>query len=490
MLDLHIFIFSIADAKSQTKNHQVKKRRRGEKISPVGTALQNMYRAGIQKGKELARKSTKSLTANPPRTHPTPAGSSHQGQTLGKWTPEDMQAAWQAHQGGLSISASARAFNIPISTCKDRFRKLKQMVAAGQDISQLFGHCSGGRNLGRIFTVGEEKLLSEHLRAVGDGGFGYTQQEVRALAYSWGELNDIPVNESEKEMMSSKWFKCFVERHPELKLANAKEISIYRAMAPTEQRIQDFFTAFENLITEYKITEPQFIWNIDETGLQDQPKGQKIVISTGQPQLQVVPGERGQLSTVLCYANAAGTTGKPTIIFKGVDVQEAWKEYLPQGWNLFASHNGWITKQIFMATGRKFLKFLEEQGLYGQHHIVLMDGHSTHSYNYPLAVLFAAHKVHVLLFPPHCTHFLQPFDAVILSQLKRRWQLEMTRYNRQMCGKKMNKAQFFIPFRRAWHYATQPNYIQASFRKTGMWPLDRERVDSAWYKCRVAMGER
>ena len=470
------------------KKKETKKRReRGDKISPVGTALKNMYAAGIKKGKELAQKKH----GNPPGTRPTPgSGSSHAGTTIGKWSAEGMKAAWDAHQGGMSISSAARAFGVPITTCKDRFRRLKSMQQRGEDISGLFGHCSGGKHLGRIFTIGEEKHLAEHLIEVGNRGFGYTQHEIRAMAYSWAEANDIPVGDSDQEVLSCKWFQGFMTRHPELKMANAKEISIYRAMAPTERNIEVFFNSFEDLVREHNITSPDQIWNIDETGLQDQPKGQKVVIASGQPHLQIVPGEKGQLSTVLCYANAAGKTAKPTVIFKGQNVLENWKEYLPKGWSLFASHNGWVNKEIFMSTARKFVKYLEEEKLYGLHHIVLMDGHSTHSYNFPLAVFLAAHNVHVLLFPPHCTHFLQPFDAVILSQLKRKWQKELIWYNRQRAGKKLNKSQFFIPFRRAWAYATQENYVQASFRKTGMWPLDRERVDSAWYQCRIALGER
>ena len=468
------------------KTKVTKKRgEKGNKLSPVGTALKKMYQAGVKKGTELAKKHA----MNPPRTRLMTPRSSHSGQSLGKWSEKDMQAAWEAHQAGLSISAAARGCGVPITTAKDRFRKLKKMQEEGKDITKLFGHCSGGKNIGRVFTMGEEQELADHLREVGDKGFGYTQQEIRAMAYSWGEMNEIPLTEVENEMLSCKWFKGFISRHPELKLANTKEMSLYRAMAPTEFLIDVFFTSYENLVREHNISSPDQIWNIDETGLQDQPKGQKVVISVGQPHLQIVPGERGQLSTVLCFANAAGKTAYPSVIFKGQNVQEYWKEFLPQGWHLFSSHNGWINKEIFMSTARKFVKFLEEEGLYGKHHIVLMDGHSSHSYNYPLAVFLAAHNIHALLFPPHCTHFLQPFDAVILAQLKRKWQSEMTRYNRQQCGVRMTKTQFFIPFRRAWHHATQEKYIQASFRKTGIWPMDRSRVDQAWYKYRNELGE-
>ena len=44
-----------------------KRKGKGDKLSPVGTALKKMYQAGVKKGKELAKKHTTNL----PRTRPT-----------------------------------------------------------------------------------------------------------------------------------------------------------------------------------------------------------------------------------------------------------------------------------------------------------------------------------------------------------------------------------------------------------------------------------
>ncbi len=72
-------------------------------------------------------------------------GSSHKGQSVGKWTVEQMQKAWDLHrQHGYSIFASAREAGVPVSTFKDRCRTLKQAEAEGKDVWKMMGHMSGG----------------------------------------------------------------------------------------------------------------------------------------------------------------------------------------------------------------------------------------------------------------------------------------------------------------------------------------------------------
>ena len=293
-----------------------------------------------------------------------------------------------------------------------------------------------------------------------------------------------------QDLLSYKWFYGFLQRFPHLKVKKPAEMSLYRAIAPSEYVIEEWWRTFSGLVERYNLS-PRNIFNIDETWVMDQPKAQKVIIPMHVPGrgVQVVAGERGQLTTVLCFANAVGMVAPPTVIMKGNSVQKAWKEFLPEGWFLTHSHNGWVNKEIFLKTARLFVKWLEEQGLYGQRHIVLLDGHSSHSFNYPLACFMAAHKIHVVQFPPHCTHFLQPFDSVIYALLKKHWQDRMRLWNRQNAGQKLAKSSFFIPFVNAWRKAMTPANIQAAFRKTGVWPLDKSRIDVGWFRAREVLGE-
>ena len=432
---------------------------------------------------------TPAAARNPPDTRPGgSSGSSHHYQKLGKWSKEQMIQAWNDHQAGCSISASARQNGVPITTAKDKFRAAKKLISKQKPYMQIFGHCSGGKSKPRLFTMHEEMLLADHLEKMAEGGCGLTCAEFRSLAYSWAEENQIPVTQTSDEHMSYTWYYGFLSRYPSLKVIKPEELSIYRAIAPSQEGVDAWFDNLENLSQKYKITDPNQIWNIDETGIQDQPKAQRLIIPLHAPKFQLVAGERAQLTTVLCAANAAGVTAHPTVIMKGKNVLQSWREYKPDNWNLFCSDNGWITKEIFLRTGRKFLKFLESQGWLGRHQLLLMDGHSSHAYNFAFVQLMAAHNVTVVLFPPHCTHFMQPYDSVMLAMLKRNWQDCMRIWNRRHGGVKLGKASFFIPFRRAWNKSMTPNYIQAAFRKTGIWPLDRSKINQSWFKAKEALG--
>ena len=437
---------------------------------------------------EPGRPGTYGTGSGEPRTG---RGSSHVGQRLGGWTMEQMTKAWEeVRDKKKSISMAARQNGIPLSTFKDRVKLLKVKVAEGhEDLSRWLGHQSGGKGVGRIFTEEEEEMLVEHLLVLADGGFGLTPLEFRMLAHDWAQFNGMQV--SEGDMMSYNFLKMFVERHTELKILKPMEISYYRATAPSYEVINRWFESYGELIERHNITNPVYIWNIDETGMKDQPKAEKVITRRKGVRLSIVHGERGQLTTVLAFANAAGMVSKPVVILKGKKLRKKWIENKPEGWVATVSKSGWINKEVFLMTGRHFIKYLEELQLLGpQHkHILLLDGHSAHSSNWRFNTLMAMYNVSVVTFPPHATHFLQPYDGCILSLLKRHWQNALRTWNRRHSASQLGKSAFFIPFRRAWNKTMKPEVIQAGFRQTGCWPVNFGKVKEGWFSARKALGE-
>lgn len=326
-----------------------------------------------------------------------------------------------------------------------------------------------------------------HLLVHSDGGFGLTPMEFRSLAFEYAcELGkDVSFL---KEQVSHNFQYHFVSRHPEVKILKPEEISKYRATAPSETAVQLYFETLANLYQKYNIT-PNRVFNVDETGIQDQPKAEKVFMRTAGLHIQTVAGERGQLTTILAFASANGDQSAPIVIMQGKNVVPTWRTFLPPGWLLMCTDNGYINKYTFMAAGRHFLKHLERRGLLGQHCVLLLDGHTAHSYNCSFSLLMASHNIHVVQFPSHCTHFLQPYDSCILARLKQCWQNCIRIWNRQRCGSKLNKEQFFVPFRRAWGQAMKPQTIQGGFRQVGVWPLDESRVEAKWFEAKKAMGK-
>ncbi len=263
-------------------------------------------------------------------------------------------------------------------------------------------------------------MLVHHLLVMGDGGFGVTPKEFRSLAFEYASsLGKEALYKNEE--VSYKYQYAFLKHHPEIYIIKPEEMSLYRFTAPSQTAVDVYFHSLQNLYQKYQMT-PDRIFNVDETGVFDQPKATKVFMHTNGYNIQVVAGERGQLTTVLAFASANGDQSTPIIIMKGMKVQPAWKTYLPEDWVLLSTESGYISKETFIAAGRHFLKFLESKKLLGKHCILLLDGHPSHSYNYAFNLMMASHNIHVVQFPAHCTHFLQPYDACILAALKKCWE--------------------------------------------------------------------
>jgi hypothetical protein len=60
--------------------------------------------------------------------------------------------------------------------------------------------------------------------------------------------------------------------------------------------------------------------------------------------------------------------------------------------------------------------------------------------------------------------------------LKSKWKKNLRHFNKTHSGQKMNKAQFFIPFAKSWREAICPGNIIAGWRKSGLWPVNKNRI--------------
>ena len=186
--------------------------------------------------------------------------------------------------------------------------------------------------------------------------------------------------------------------------------------------------------------------------------------------------EKGETSTALAFISAAGMSTKPLVIHKGGKVQKAWKNDKPQSYSLGFSENGWITKRLFYQYGKEFMQMLKNQGLMedeNKQHLLLMDSYNSHTFNYQFLKLMNDNKIVVLAFPSHTTHVMQPLNDVPFAQLKSAWHEAIWLHVRSVCTKKLSKGEFFKIFVPCWKKAVTAQNIQAGFRHTGVWPVDR-----------------
>ena len=104
-----------------------------------------------------------------------------------------------------------------------------------------------------------------------------------------------------------------------------------------------------------------------------------------------------------------------------------------------------------------------------QYRLLIIDGHSSHE---SLATMEYCHDHHIILYclPSHTTHALQPLDIVLFSPLKQAWAKAVA--SEEFDGRKVTKENFLEIYGIAHLQSFTLANILASFRKSGIWPLD------------------
>ena len=123
------------------------------------------------------------------------------------------------------------------------------------------------------------------------------------------------------------WLKEFLERFPNLKKKNAKNLSTHSTKCANKVVISKFFQELTQWIREWKLEfKPFHIWNVDESRVGDVPNEQQVIGITGVPASQTVASEKPQNTTGVTYVSADGLCMTPMIVFKVGKVHSSWRE--------------------------------------------------------------------------------------------------------------------------------------------------------------------
>ena len=338
------------------------------------------------------------------------------------------------------------------------------------------GHRSGGRRRPRVLTAQQEGELAARVKEVAKSGFPVTANKVRSAAYIFAK-EKTPEDKGqrfseEKRSAGRKWFKNFVERHPELTVKKATQISKPRAKAVSKETIFKWFQEYSNkVINKYGIDNPKNIWNVDETSVRNIPRERRYVGVRGRRLHKIVGSERAETSTVIFAVNANGDYMPPLVIHRGKRIGPSWLNDIPEFWRVRASPKGYVTDEIFLHWSRMFLSHLKRESTTG-HVSLTMDGHGSHVYNLPFVDLMKAHDIHVTLSPPHTTHAIQVLDQYPLESFKFQVNDEIEQYCDSHNGVPVPKSAFFSVLKPAVERSMTKHNIKAAFRVTGIYPLN------------------
>ena len=210
--------------------------------------------------------------------------------------------------------------------------------------------------------------------------------------------------------------------------------------------IHKFYDQLQAEIEHLNTTNPQHIWNCDESGCKDVPDELSVVGETGVPVVNIVGKEQGEISTTLTFANAQGQCLPPMVIHKGGKVRDTWLKDKPPGIMLRTSPTGWINKDLFLEYATRWVRWLKGWKLLNKPHILLLDSHKSHVYNIRFLELMKEFNITVLAIPAHTSHCTQPLDKTPFASLKREWNENLLAYLFDHVGCRLPKMDFFFCF--------------------------------------------
>jgi hypothetical protein len=142
-------------------------------------------------------------------------------------------------------------------------------------------------------------------------------------------------------------------------------------------------------------------------------------------------------------------------------------------YSLGYSKKGWVDGEINV----EFIKDFHEQtkrDAAGKTRLLVVDGHISH-FTKPFLNFAQKHRIQVLCYPTHATHIYQGLDVVVFGPLKLYWSVEKKRYEQEK-RQPVTKENFLVIYGAAHICAFTPETIKAAFRKTGLWPFNREVI--------------
>ena len=83
-----------------------------------------------------------------------------------------------------------------------------------------------------------------------------------------------------------------LEEVSEVKSQRGSDKSLYCKSKSNHDLVTRWYKRYQNVLDQLEITDPRYIWNIDEHGSEDMPKVKKVIGLKGIKQFQKQPHEK------------------------------------------------------------------------------------------------------------------------------------------------------------------------------------------------------
>lgn len=386
---------------------------------------------------------------------------------IGKHTEEEMRAALELKKNGSSLREASRTSNIPYATLRRYF--IKQNEAGQQEV-----RLTPNYEINQIFSLLQEKSLLEYLFQCAYCFYGLTNLDCRQVAFQMAKINDIKVPNAwdQQKLAGVEWLRSFRRRHPELTLRSPERCSLARATSFNRANVEKFFDNLHKIIDRVSaFSDGTRIFNLDETSTTTVQRPQKVLAPKGIRCLsKITSGEKGTLVTTCCIISASGQSLPPAVIFPRVHFKSHMTNGTPPGTLGLANPSGWMNTDLFVEVMKHYIKHSSSSLLNPS--LLIFDNHESHL---SLEVLNLAKKngVTILTLPPHTTHKTQPLDVGVMKPFKDYYNAAMDSWLLRNPGKPVTIYEVGGLVGEAYQKAMTPATITNAFRRTGIFPFDR-----------------
>ncbi len=183
-------------------------------------------------------------------------------------------------------------------------------------------------------------------------------------------------------------------------------------------------------------------------------------------------GNRTLISMMGC-ASASGVSVPPALVYPGKRLNANYLKNAPIGTKAMCTPNGYFTAKAFRSYLDHFAAHSRPTA--ASPVLLILDGFSGH-----IDVDSLEHaknlNIHVICFPSHSTHALQPLDVGIFSPFKNYYRRSYSEWMEKNPNERLLKEDFAGLMRDAYYHAFTPFNITSAFKATGLYPCCPEKI--------------
>jgi hypothetical protein len=231
---------------------------------------------------------------------------------------------------------------------------------------------------------------------------------------------------------------------------------------------------------------PENTYNMDEKGFAIGVTGRskrifdKVLYNQKQFRQSLHDGNRKWV-TLLATICADGSHLPPCIIYPaaGRAVRASWVALIdPKKHDIFftTSPTGWTNDDLGLTWLEQVFERYTAPKARRRWRLLILDGHGSHITR-AFIDYCDAHKILLMIYPPHSTHTLQPLDVVCFKPLAQNYTKELENLTQRGQGiVSVGKSDFFNLFWPAWVSTFTKTLVEKSFSATGIHPPNADVV--------------